>query len=49
MIGAALDKNPKLLNVKKTKFLREMCVPCLLNTPKKKPNQSETEFKKAIQ
>jgi hypothetical protein len=48
LIGAALDKNPKVMNMKKTKFLKGMCVPGLLNTRKKKPSQSEAEFKKAI-
>jgi hypothetical protein len=48
MIGVALEKNPELMNIKKTKFLRGMCVPCLINTPNMKPFQSEQEFNKAI-
>jgi hypothetical protein len=48
MIGAALETNPELMNIKKTKYLRTICVPCLINTPKRKPFQSEREFKKAI-
>jgi len=48
MIGVALEKNPKLLNIKKTKFLKEICVPCLINTPKRKPTKSEIDFKIAI-
>lgn len=48
MIGAALEKNPELMNIKKTKFLKEICVPCLINTPQGKPTQAEIEFKKTI-
>lgn len=48
MIGMALDKNPELLNIKKTGFLRRMCVPCIVNTPKGPPSKPEGEFKKAM-
>jgi hypothetical protein len=48
LIGVALKKNPKLMNIKKTKFLKKMCVPCLMNTTPGKPTRSEAEFKKAI-
>lgn len=49
MIGAVLEKNPDLMNIKKTSFLRELCVPCLINTPKGKPTGAEKEFKRAIE
>jgi hypothetical protein len=48
MIGVALEKNPELMNIKKTKFLRGMLVPCLINTPKRKPFKSEQKFNKAM-
>jgi hypothetical protein len=48
LIGTAIEKNPKLMNIQKTKYLKEMCVPGLLNTPKRPPKHSESEFKKAI-
>ena len=49
LIGVAIDKNPELMNIQKTKFLREMCVPQLINTPRRKPTRSESKFKKAIE
>lgn len=48
MIGSAIEKNAKLMNIKKTKYLRRICVPGLINTPKKKPTCSEQQFRKAI-
>jgi hypothetical protein len=37
LIGTAIEKNSELMNIKKTKNLKEMCVPCLINTPNRKP------------
>jgi hypothetical protein len=48
MIGAALEKNSALMNIKNTKYLRLISVPGLINTPKRKPTGSEQQFKKAI-
>lgn len=48
LIGTAIEKNPHLMNIQKTKYLKELCVPGLINTPKKKPSHPEHEFKKAI-
>lgn len=48
LIGAALDKNAGLMNVRKAKLLRKMCVPGLMNTPPGKPTKSEKEFKRAL-
>jgi len=48
MIGVALEKNHELMNIKKTKYLRGMCVPCLINTPNGKPSKSEQAFNKAM-
>jgi hypothetical protein len=47
LIGTAMEKNPNLMNIKKTKYLKEMCVPGLINT-KKKLSLSEHKFKMAI-
>jgi len=49
LIDVALDKNAKLMNVQKTKFLRNMCVPGLINTRRGKLTKSEKEFKRAIE
>jgi hypothetical protein len=48
LIATARKRNPKLMNVKKTKFLKEMCVPCIMNTPRGHPTQSEKEFERAL-
>lgn len=45
LIGSALDKNPDLMNVKDTAFLRDMTVPTILNTPRRPPTEPEREFK----
>ncbi len=49
MIGAVLEKNPDLMNIKKTSFLKELCVPCLINTHRGKLTGAEKEFKRAIE
>ncbi|MBI5695006.1 MAG: hypothetical protein HZC51_04570 [Nitrospirae bacterium] len=48
MIGAVLEKNTDLMNIKKTNYLRKMCVPCLINSPKRKPTNSEKEFERVF-
>jgi hypothetical protein len=48
LIAAAIAKNPDLMNIQNTKYLKKMCVPGLINTPKRKPFHSEQCFKKAI-
>jgi hypothetical protein len=48
LIGAALKKNRTLLNVQKTKYLRDIIVPGLLNSPKRKHTTAERAFMKAI-
>jgi hypothetical protein len=48
LIGAALDRNPKLMNIQKTKPLKDMCVPGLINSPQGKPKGPVKQFKKAI-
>lgn len=49
MIGAALEKNPDLMNIQNTAHLRKMCVPGLINTPARKPSAAESKFRMAIQ
>lgn len=48
LIGTSIEKNPDLMNIKKTKYMKEMCVPGLINSPKKKPSKSEAAFRKTI-
>lgn len=49
LIGAAIDRNPNLRNIKDTKVLREMNVPGFLNTKKgQATSESVQEFKRAI-
>jgi hypothetical protein len=48
MIGAVLNKNRHLMNTMRTQLLKNMCVPCLVNTPKGRPTQPEKDFKRAI-
>jgi len=48
LIGTAIEKNHELMNIMKTKYLREMCVPGLIHTPKRKLSQPERKFKIAI-
>lgn len=44
LIGEALKKNEKLLNKQKTRYLREMIVPRLINSPQRAPTIAEKEF-----
>jgi len=48
LIGKALEKNPDLLNVRKTKLLRDMQVPGVINSPLGPPTLPERELKKAL-
>lgn len=49
LIGAAIDRNPKLCNIKDTKVLREMNVPGFLNSgPGQARSDAVQDFKKAI-
>lgn len=45
LIGIALDRNPELLNVRKTKLLKEMVVPGIINTPRSSPSRAESSLK----
>jgi hypothetical protein len=48
LIGTAIVKNSELKNKKQTKYLRNMRVPGVINTPKRKQFNSERDFKLAI-
>lgn len=48
LIGICIDKNPKLKNITKTKFLKQLIVPGILNSPKGRSTISEKKFRKAI-
>ena len=48
LIATAREKNPDLKNKMKTKYLRNMRVPGLINTPQGKQSKQVSEFKRAI-
>lgn len=48
LIGAGLEKNPKLQNVHKTKYLRGLVVPGFLNSPRRHPTKAESSFALAL-
>jgi hypothetical protein len=48
LIGFAYARNPSLLNMKKTKFWREMVVPGVINTPQGSPSAAVTDLRNAL-
>jgi hypothetical protein len=48
LIGIAIDRNPDIYNVKKTKLLREMKVPGVINSPQAPPTLSQRDLKNAL-
>jgi hypothetical protein len=48
LIGATIEKNTDLMNVQKTRFLKELIVPGLINTPRRKPFKSEHELNELL-
>jgi len=48
LIGIALERNRELLNVKKTRLLREIVVPGIINSPQGAPAQPQRDLKKAL-
>lgn len=48
LIGMALEKNPSLLNIKKTKLLRQMEVPGIVNSPQAAPTIPVRRLKNAL-
>ena len=45
IFGIALNRNKKLRNAKNTKFLKNLKVPGIINSPKGRPTESEREMK----
>jgi hypothetical protein len=48
LIGAVIDKNPGIMNIGRTRFLRGMVVPSFMNSPRRRPTVPEQAFKVAI-
>jgi hypothetical protein len=48
LIGAALARNPKLLNTKKTAHLRETVVPGIINSPRGQPSRPTARLKQLL-
>jgi hypothetical protein len=48
MFGVALKRNPKLRNAKSTKFLKNLVVPGVINSPQRPPTHPETAMKAAF-
>jgi hypothetical protein len=48
MIGMALERNPSLTNIKKTKLLREMVVPGVINSPQARPRGPVIDLRNAL-
>lgn len=48
LIGIALEENAELANVKKTKHLREMRVPGVINSPQAAPTLSVRDLRNAL-
>ena len=48
LIGLAVQRNPELANARNTKFMREMVIPGVLNSPKGKNPSRVNEFKELV-
>jgi hypothetical protein len=48
LIGMALEKNRKIFNLRKTKLLREMVVPGVINSLRGPPTSSQHDLKRAL-
>lgn len=48
MFGIGLNRNQQLRNSKNTKFLKNLVVPSILNSPQRKPTISEKTLKEAL-
>jgi hypothetical protein len=48
VIGMALERNGKLANARKTKFLRKMKVPGVINSPQARPKRSVSALRKTL-
>ncbi|WP_147292956.1 hypothetical protein [Dyella psychrodurans] len=48
LFGIALNRNPALRNARNLKFLRNICVPGVVNSPQRRPYKPERELKSAL-
>lgn len=48
LIGAAIKKNSRLMNISRTRFLRGLVVPSFINSERRRPTHQEQEFRTAI-
>jgi hypothetical protein len=48
LIGMALERNAELANIRKTKLLREMRVPGVINSPQARPKASVVDLRNAL-
>jgi hypothetical protein len=48
LIGLALERNKQLMNIRKTKLLKEMVVPGVINTPQARPTQPVIDLRNAL-
>ncbi|MBX9861174.1 MAG: hypothetical protein K2Y42_00350 [Hyphomicrobium sp.] len=48
LIGIALEQNADLANIQKTKMLREMCVPGVINSPQAAPTLPVRDLRNAL-
>jgi hypothetical protein len=48
LIGMALERNRELMNVKKTKLLRELIVPGIINNPPQRPSRPALDLQRAL-
>jgi hypothetical protein len=48
MFGVALNRNPDLRNSKNTRFLKNIVVPGILNSPQRPPTANERAFKAVL-
>jgi hypothetical protein len=49
LVGTALAQNPRLENIRGTKFMKELSVPGILNTPRGKAKTISTVLKACIE
>lgn len=48
LIGVAIEENPELTNLQKTKYLREMRVPGVINSPQARPTRAVADLRNAL-
>ena len=48
LIATALERNKDLTNIKKTKLLREMIVPGVINSPQARPTMAVRDLRNPV-